>query len=473
MSDTAASTLTLEVSGPQAESLGAERRKTFGLEGGTIGRAPGNRWVLADAYVSNRHASIALVDGVFCIEDLESKNGVFINDCRLEPGRPSPIQSGDRLFIEPYDIVASVEYRGAASGSPRADQGFRGSVWGVVGPEIVPPVEPASGGDWLDEIAPPLPDAPRPVSVVAPVLGNDPLRQHIRPPVVASPSPVGSGPVIPEGYDPLAPARGGDLLDPPGRRDPPSALATTPDPPQRRGPMTAAPPPAAAPFPPADSPRGGDAAGGVLSGTDLGDVLAGAGLEGIPVTPAVARQFGQILRVVVAGVLDVLQARQEVKGEFRIRPTVIQRRRNNPLKHSVDVEDALHNLLVKRNPAYLGPVEAFEDAFNDVRNHQLAMLAGVRVAFEAMFAQFDPDHLQKEFDRHTPRAKRGALAALQGKPDYWDFYRDWMQRLSQDADGSFRTLFGDEFAKAYEEQLDRLKTDASGHGRRPRTGAEE
>ena len=51
---------------------------------------------------------------------------------------------------------------------------------------------------------------------------------------------------------------------------------------------------------------------------------------------------------------------------------------NNPLKFSANVDDALHNLLVKRNAAYLAPVEAFADAFEDLRNHQIAMLAGMR-----------------------------------------------------------------------------------------------
>ena len=68
---------------------------------------------------------------------------------------------------------------------------------------------------------------------------------------------------------------------------------------------------------------------------------------------------------------------------------------NNPLKFSANVDDALHNLLVKRNAAYLQPVDAFEDAFDDLRYHQLAMLAGMRVAFESMLAQFDPDRLRE------------------------------------------------------------------------------
>ena len=65
----------------------------------------------------------------------------------------------------------------------------------------------------------------------------------------------------------------------------------------------------------------------------------------------------------------------------RFRPTD-----NNPLKFSANVEDALHNLLVKRNPAFLQPVEAFEDAFDDLRAHQLAMLAGMQVDFRTIFA---------------------------------------------------------------------------------------
>ena len=61
-----------------------------------------------------------------------------------------------------------------------------------------------------------------------------------------------------------------------------------------------------------------------------------------------------------------------------------------------NVEDALHNLLVKRNAAYLGPVDAFDDAFDDLRHHQMATLEGIRVAFESMLAEFHPDRLQEQ-----------------------------------------------------------------------------
>ena len=191
-----------------------------------------------------------------------------------------------------------------------------------------------------------------------------------------------------------------------------------------------------------------------MGSSDLAAVLAGAGLENVPVTPELARSFGHILRVVVSGVMDVLQTRQRIKSEFRMDMTMFKPADNNPLKFSANVDDALHNLLVKRNPAYLGPVDAFEDAFDDVRNHQMAMLAGVRVAFESMLAMFDPDRLQEEFDSQM---KKGSLLSVGGRLRYWDLYRDKIHDMVRDPEKSFRELFGDEFAKAYEEQLRRLK----------------
>jgi type VI secretion system FHA domain protein len=192
----------------------------------------------------------------------------------------------------------------------------------------------------------------------------------------------------------------------------------------------------------------------------LAELLAGAGLDPSLVTPELARNLGRILRVVVSGVMDVMRSRQEIKDELGLRTTRFQPAENNPLKFSANVEDALHNLLVKRNPAYLEPVPAFEDAFADLRNHQMAMLAGIRVAFNATLAEFDPDTLQEAFDRQI--GKNLVPARLR----YWDLYREKFHDLVEDRDTSFRRLFGDEFTRAYADQLKQLKGNGSS-GREP------
>jgi predicted component of type VI protein secretion system len=92
---------------------------------------------------------------------------------------------------------------------------------------------------------------------------------------------------------------------------------------------------------------------------------------------------------------------------------------------------------------------------HDVRDHQTAVLAAMRLAFETMLAQFDPNQLQEEFDRHM---KKGSILGVPAKLRYWDLYREKYGDTIKDAETSFRTLFGNEFAKAYEEQIERLKS---------------
>jgi len=402
-------TLTLEITGPDAGKLGADRRKVFDAAGGTIGRQSDCAWVLQDPYVSGRHALIRYANGVYYIEDTRSRNGVFINtpDHRLDDGEAYALKAGDRILIEPYEIRVSL---GGSSPSPDLDP--------FVSAHTVDPL------DLLRIHAGPAPalDVPRADQLGASSLLSEHYDAPAAPALQRAPASASAGALIPDDYNPLNPDS--QIIRPAPARAAVAVARVAPEP----------------------APS---------SGGTLADVLAGAGLTNVPVTPELARNFGEILRVVVSGVMDVLQARQRIKDEFRIRVTTFKRSDNNPLKFSANVEDALHNLLVKRNAAYLAPVDAFDDAFDDIRNHQIAMLAGLRVAFEAMLAEFDPDRLQQEFDHHLK--KSSPLLAAPAKLRYWDLYREKVHDMLKDAESSFRTLFGDEFAREYEEQLERLK----------------
>jgi type VI secretion system FHA domain protein len=447
--------LTLEITGPREGTARAEDRKVFHASGGTIGRLPDNDWVLPDGYVSSRHAKIRYANGVFQIEDT-STNGVFINSPqnRLARGQPYVLKSGDRIFIDPYEIEASI----SAEPSQGAENPFAlddpfdraagvSSGHGSLAPPDSRPLPPADDVDPLRALG--FGDAPAPMPRVpraADLAGGSLLSEHYQAPVVPpiAPAPPVQNPssLIPADDDPQSPDSRPSMPAAPAQPSRPSPArqmaeepGSVPSPPARPAAPAVRPGPAASP------------------GVSLAAVLAGAGVDGTVVTPELARDLGQILRVVVSGVIDVLQARQRIKDEFRMRMTTFKPTQNNPLKFSANVDDALYNLLIKRNSAFLGPVEAFEDAFDDIRNHQVAMLAGVRVAFEAMLAEFHPDRLQEEFDRQG----KGSLLAVPGKLRYWDQYRDKFSDMVSDADTSFRELFGDEFARAYEEQLERLK----------------
>lgn len=498
--------LTLELVSSGAEQTPAATRKVIGAAGGTIGRANHSDWVLPDSKVSTRHARITCEGSVFYIEDT-SRNGIWLNspDNRLEAGKLYALHSGDRLTIQPYEILVSVTSerdetrRRSATPAPQPSLpddpfAFAAPFPGVPGLSAGLPVDDPfaslAGPHPEDELDPlKLLDAGPPARRVAAAPaakelgGGSPLDGHFRPPAVVvpppepRPTPPPSDNFIPDNYNPLAPETGVQLV--PGLLTPPplelagepvlSPTASGLREVEQPGPPVPPFPPAPAsgsarpgPYPPEREPLPPPEAGhhGPPVTGDLAGVLAAAGLSNVAVTPELAQKFGEILRVVVSGVMDVLRARHQVKDEFRMRITYFRPVDNNPLKFSVNVEDALHNLLVKRNEAYLGPVEAFEDAFEDLRNHQLAMLAGMRVAFEATLAEFAPDHLQEQFDR---RLGKNSVFAVSAKMKYWDLFREHRDEIARDPDAAFRRLFGDAFTRAYEEQHKRLK-DGQGRG---------
>ena len=99
----------------------------------------------------------------------------------------------------------------------------------------------------------------------------------------------------------------------------------------------------------------------------------------------------------------------------------------------------------------------FQEALIDIRHHQIAVLQWIRSAFHAMLEQFNPVRLEQEFERHG--AKRGLLN-VGAKSRFRDAYIEEYERITRDPDDSFKRLFGEYFAQAYEDQMEELKAAA-------------
>lgn len=63
----------------------------------TFGRAETSTVVLDDPYISDHHARVFLSDGEWCISDLGSTNGTFLNQVKVTAA--TPIAAGDQLGV--------------------------------------------------------------------------------------------------------------------------------------------------------------------------------------------------------------------------------------------------------------------------------------------------------------------------------------------------------------------------------------
>jgi type VI secretion system FHA domain protein len=406
--------LALSIISAQGADLGSTAYKVFDERGGSIGRIDSNDWVLPDAdrFVSSRHATVRWGGDAFYLEDVSS-NGTFINapDRAISKTEPTRLTDGDRLFIGDYEIM--VQLIGAAPAAAPAPVATAAPA-----PAPLPAVNPAGLGlGTVDPLAVLGGARSEPRRAPAPPAAVAATAAHRAP--AAQPAAAASG--IPDDWQATAFNR------PPGGGAPSAAVA-----------------PVAAPSPVRPA---------ALTPGSADDILTALGLDAARADPVIREQLGLILRIAVDGLIEALKSRAEVKNNFRMPMTSIKPVENNPLKFSMNAQDALHNLFVKRNPGYLGPVEAFEEGFQDVAFHQAAMLAGIRAAFTAMLAKFHPNHLEVLYER---KLRRTAVLGLGGKGKFWEQYRLQFEEIDRDRDASFQLLFGEEFAKAYNEQLQQL-----------------
>lgn len=162
---------------------------------------------------------------------------------------------------------------------------------------------------------------------------------------------------------------------------------------------------------------------------------------------ALAIKVARLLRIGVEGLKQSLLTREELKSELDLPFVDTLQKSRNPLNACVDTDAVLARLLGPGEADDLPAEQAIAHVHRDLQAHQVALLAACRSALRNAHSAFAPGHLLMGFDYQD---KRPWFFTDGG---HWRAYQRHYQRLIAD-----EQWYGDDFAKAYEEQVRLIST---------------
>jgi hypothetical protein len=83
-------------------------------------------------------------------------------------------------------------------------------------------------------------------------------------------------------------------------------------------------------------------------------------------------------------------------------------------------------LLVGQKDAYMLPVQAVREGFDDIKAHQLAVVAGIQAALTRLLQRFDPDNLETRLEQSV----LDNLWPANRKAKYWDLFTTEYQAIA-------------------------------------------
>ncbi len=453
----------------------------------TVGRGAGCDLVLPDPdqQLSRNHCVIEDHNGNVVVVDL-SANGTFLNYAKIPLGRtPTPLNDGDVLCVGSYELV--VEFVDTAVDpldlAPAAAVAASPGVAENAPDPLALLDDAGPGGDFLDDLLGEGPTGPSqlkpvdPIDDLLPPLGEDedpffakaqdgrggegaslPHHAPSASDSFASAAPTASS-VIPDDWDDEFFSGLGEEGQP---QQPAAAVpvAPTPEPTAPLAPQAEAPAPDKV-EPDVVSVPDAKVATPIPVATDQTDalqaILTGLGAEDLKIAPedqyGTFLRMGRVMKTLVTGLREILMTRTTIKSEFRIEQTMISAGGNNPLKFSITPEQAIEAMVRPATKGYLSPESAANQALEDIKAHEVAMVTGMEAALKGVLSRLDPKMLEGKIEQ------RGGLGGLlRGKKaQYWDVYEKLYAEIADQAENDFHELFSREFAKAYQAQLERLK----------------
>ena len=423
----------------------AHNRYIFDNSGGTIGRNPNNDWVLSDpgCIISGTHAQIIFTDGGYAIKD-SSSNGTYIHPdnkpaCKQQG---TPLNDGDILELGDFSITVSLIPSDKTNSPPPNTDKHTDKKRQQDKPLTAEhyfshthPIKPASTR-WALDLA--TDQAPYVEAGFHSSINSLPATDKTAPPIkhnhLDNPTTTLTTKKVPTNWDS---EENQPSLNIPPEADENQATITTNKPQQKQK---------ASPKIEHEQVASNTHAG--ISTDDFKQFLLALGLSEEQTTAAKPNTFAEIFQLITDGIIQILQSRNQFRQHFRLAVTSIQKKDNNPLTFSVDADDAIHNLFVKKNAVYMDPQSAYRDALAAIDSHQYAVIAGIRAGFEAMLSAFSPEALKGRLNLED---KPSWIASLRSDQQFFTAYQNLYNSMINDKEHAFIKLFGEAFTHTYEE----------------------
>ena len=158
---------------------------------------------------------------------------------------------------------------------------------------------------------------------------------------------------------------------------------------------------------------------------------------------------GRFYRLLVENLSDLISDRSAIRTQVQAEQTMVGIGNANQLKmmKSETLASALFDL---DREGFMDPVEAVEEGFSDLKEHQIAVLTGMQFALIGLFNRFDPDRIEEELaERHT----MSVLAAGGKKSAAWDAFEEAYQRMREQLADYENSFFMRDFRDGYERRM--------------------
>ena len=195
----------------------------------------------------------------------------------------------------------------------------------------------------------------------------------------------------------------------------------------------------------------GEAAGQLVAAFLEGAGLPPDALRGAD-TETSFREIGQMVRAAVEGVRDILATRALVKSEFRVDQTVLRRSDNNAMKFAPDTERCLAAMVGTLPPGFLPGPEAMRQGMEDIKRHELALVAAINKVFADLGRQLDPEYIMAKAKQETGL---GTMLPYAKEVRCWTIYTETHALLQDSGAANTGGSLLAPVAQAYDRQLRR------------------